>query len=106
MSKEQLEQMEHDYKNAFPINIEWLLEYAKEQTERVDDMMRLVRYHKEKQKEAENENEPYRHQNKRYREALKQIEENYKTSKGAVSDEVLAYTSKEIARKSLEGESE
>lgn len=34
MSKERLEQMEHDYKNAFPIEVEWLLNYAKEQAER------------------------------------------------------------------------
>jgi len=33
MSKEILEQMEHDYKNAFPIEVEWLLKYTKEQTE-------------------------------------------------------------------------
>lgn len=40
MSKEILMQMERDYKNAFPINIEWLLEYAKEQTKHVEELER------------------------------------------------------------------
>lgn len=38
MSKERLMQMEHDYKNSYPINIEWLLEYAKEQAERAQEL--------------------------------------------------------------------
>lgn len=37
------------------------------------EMIRLVSYHIEKLKKVEDANEPYRHQNKCYREALNQI---------------------------------
>lgn len=50
-------------------DVNWLVE----QTERVDNMQKLVNYHQQKQKEAEDANEPYRHQNRRYREALESM---------------------------------
>lgn len=36
----------------------------------VEVLQKLVNYHQKKQKEAEDENEPYRHENARLREAL------------------------------------
>jgi len=34
------------------------------------ELIKLVNYHQQKQKEAEDENEPYRHQNRLYRESI------------------------------------
>ncbi|HLR69453.1 MAG TPA: hypothetical protein VK105_20390 [Virgibacillus sp.] len=77
MSKEILEQMEHDYKNAFPINVEWLLNYAKEKAERVKLLEeRLEGSHKYTDSLRIVADE-YLKQNNRYREAREEIEEVY-----------------------------
>lgn len=98
MSKEQLEQMEHDYKNAFPINIEWLLDYAKEQFERVQEME--ARHYR--QELIDEHIERLEQQNKRYREAMEKIISNWVKSTDAISGDVLAYEFSQLARKALE----
>lgn len=45
-----------------------------------EGLLNLVSYHKEKQKDAEDKNEPYRHQNKRYREAMVYVTETIRNS--------------------------
>lgn len=62
-------------------------ERVQELEQEKDDMMKLVNYHKEQQKKAEDENEPYRHESKRYREALKWYSEN--SPHGNIADEAL-----------------
>ena len=61
--KERLNQMEHDYRNAFPIDIDWLLDYAKEQAERAQELH-------ESMKRQDKVVDGYRKENKCYREAL------------------------------------
>ncbi len=86
-----------------------------EQAEQVEAMQKLVNYHQQKQKEAEDENEPYRHQNKRYREALKFYadEDNYDHDVVEMIDGVYGVSNCEIlndegetAIEALERESE
>lgn len=62
------------------------LELIEEQIEFRKFMMNLVNYHKEKQKEAENDNEPIRQQNLRYRRAVKELNLVYKEEKNKESD--------------------
>ena|SRR5690625_1335500 len=77
---------------------EKLLEVLYERAEQVEDMQKLVNYHQQKQKEAEDANEPYRHQNKRYREAIE------KALAECVKDRPI--TAEKILAKALESESE
>jgi len=70
--KEELSRMKNDPDSFYLMRlndieqVEWLIEQA----ELVENMRKLVNYHQQKQKEAEDENEPYRHQNRRYRVAI------------------------------------
>ena len=99
---------------------DFLYNYAKEQAERVEeleeDLLELVKQNKELRKSiAFYSSESYNahlerlldrseQQNKRYKQALERILENWKTSNGAISGETIAFNSKEIARKALEGD--
>src|SRR5690625_3822454 len=81
-------------------DLNWLLQQAErvEELERkheyaLDDLEIFKRNYKEKRLES-----------RRYRQALERILENWKTSNGAISGETIAFNSKELARKALEGE--
>jgi len=76
MSKELLEQMEHDYQNAFPIDVDWLLNYAKEQAERVQELEKKndrLKQEADFWRVEDREMMRLSHENKRYREALEEI---------------------------------
>ncbi|PWA08642.1 hypothetical protein DCC39_14485 [Pueribacillus theae] len=66
----------------------------------VEVLQKLVNYHQKKQKEAEDENEPYRHENARLRETIEQMLELSREQCLEVS-----YLSRlhEIGTKTLEG---
>jgi len=77
MSKELLEQMEHDYQNAFPIDVDWLLNYAKEQTKRVQELEEVrsdaidqIDVAQRRNERLEQRVEELEEENKRYREFL------------------------------------
>lgn len=61
--KERLNQMEHDYRNAFPIDIDCLLDYAKEQAEQMENLKNAF-------DDLDSDYIDLVKQNERYREAL------------------------------------
>lgn len=96
----------------------WALGYAIEQAERteylekeyevrhvcyleehIERLEKLVSYHQGKQKEAEDLNEPYRHQNKRYREIIQDFIDH-------AEDYNISRVEKYRLRKLLEGDSD
>jgi len=97
MSKDKLEEMENDYKNGFPINIEWLIEYAKEQAERVPELESHL---------SKNGNK-YRNQNKKLRKELDRVTRQRNKQQGkAILNQMtinLEDHKKEIRERTIEG---
>src|SRR5690625_2170361 len=97
MSKDKLEEMENDYKNGFPINIEWLVEYAKEQAERVPELESHL---------SKNGNK-YRNQNKKLRKELDRVTRQRNKQQGkAILNQMtinLEDHKKEIRERTIEG---
>lgn len=92
MSKETLIQMKRDYKNAFPINIEWLLEYAKEQAKRAEELEEKNKLLKQFYRWNTDEGFNLMRQVNRYQQGLEEIIKSPKMSDWGY---------KEIARKYL-----
>src|SRR5690625_1674458 len=101
MSKEQLEQMEHDYKNAFPIDIDWLIAYAKEQTERVEEYE--YRYNKHLDLDIMNDHKirQLEQQNKEYRSYLELIKFIGVNDNDVETDEVIIHDIVRLSEEAL-----
>lgn len=59
-------------------DMEWLFEIVEEQQKEIEGLQKLVNYHQEKQKEAEDENELYRHENARLQKEIDRLNDALK----------------------------
>ncbi len=90
-----------DEPNQFDDDMTWLIANIKKKSERVQtleneivDFKKLVKYHKNKQKEAEDLNEPYRHRNLELEQRVQELEGAIKG--GAVIANVASDEIKEL----------
>lgn len=54
-------------------DLAWLINQVEQLEKEKKALVKIVNHHQDKQKEAENLNEPYRHANKRYKQALEDL---------------------------------
>lgn len=54
-------------------DFDWLINQVEQLEKEKKALVKIVNHHQDKQKEAENLNEPYRHANKRYKQALEDL---------------------------------